>query len=226
MDTYANYRRFRTTTDSSTVTSIVTIRRFRSAGDARGARPTLSCCQPTPNLGSTCIWCSPDGNGVVIPRLPRVRRGPPIRPEGYPTVASGGPEITAPRIDSEARRRLRGRQGGTPEFDYPRGTTTSPNYSAPTAFPSAGSPGGRRRRYSDDANTLLSRYITGESRIMLHRNIQDRVQTIAPFLHLDREPYAVINGGRLDARRLHHERLVSHSSRNPTAATSITSAIQ
>ena len=32
---------------------------------------------------------------------------------------------------------------------------------------------------------------------MLHRNIQDRVRTIAPFLQLDRDPYVVISDGRL-----------------------------
>ena len=51
--------------------------------------------------------------------------------------------------------------------------------------------------YFDDVNILLSRYITSESRILLHRNIQDRVQTIAPFLQLDRDPYVVISDGRL-----------------------------
>ena len=32
---------------------------------------------------------------------------------------------------------------------------------------------------------------------MLHRNIQDRVATLAPFLHLDHDPYVVISNGRL-----------------------------
>ena len=36
-----------------------------------------------------------------------------------------------------------------------------------------------------------------ESRILLHRNIQDRVETIAPFLRLDHDPYVVISDGRL-----------------------------
>jgi len=39
--------------------------------------------------------------------------------------------------------------------------------------------------------------MTGESRILLHRNIHDRVRTIAPFLQLDRDPYVVISDGRL-----------------------------
>jgi hypothetical protein len=49
----------------------------------------------------------------------------------------------------------------------------------------------------DDLNILLSDYLIGESRIMLHRNIRDRVETIAPFLKLDRDPYMVISEGRL-----------------------------
>lgn len=32
---------------------------------------------------------------------------------------------------------------------------------------------------------------------MLHRNIKDRVETIAPILKLDRDPYMVISEGRL-----------------------------
>ena len=46
-------------------------------------------------------------------------------------------------------------------------------------------------------NILLSGYLTGESRIILHRNIQERVRTIAPFLRLDHDPYLVASGGRL-----------------------------
>ena len=44
---------------------------------------------------------------------------------------------------------------------------------------------------------MLSGYITAESRILLRRNIQDRVRTIAPVLQLDRDPYMVVSDGRL-----------------------------
>ena len=43
----------------------------------------------------------------------------------------------------------------------------------------------------------MSGYITAESRILFRRNIQERVRAIAPFLRLDRDPYLVINDGRL-----------------------------
>src|SRR6185436_15640 len=48
-----------------------------------------------------------------------------------------------------------------------------------------------------DPNILISSYITGESRIMFRRAIQERVRTIAPFLRLDQDPYLVISEGRL-----------------------------
>jgi uncharacterized membrane protein (UPF0182 family) len=49
----------------------------------------------------------------------------------------------------------------------------------------------------NDVNLLLSSYVTGDSRIMIRRNIQERVRTIAPFLRLDHDPYLVISDGRL-----------------------------
>jgi uncharacterized membrane protein (UPF0182 family) len=39
--------------------------------------------------------------------------------------------------------------------------------------------------------------ISGESRILFHRNIAERVQEIAPFLTFDRDPYLVLADGRL-----------------------------
>src|SRR5262249_60462404 len=49
----------------------------------------------------------------------------------------------------------------------------------------------------NDVNLVLSSYITSDSRIMIRRNIQERVRTIAPFLRLDHDPYLVISDGRL-----------------------------
>ena len=49
----------------------------------------------------------------------------------------------------------------------------------------------------DGIRLLLSEYPTHESRIMFHRNIVDRVHTLAPFLELDNDPYIVLANGRL-----------------------------
>ncbi|TET52626.1 MAG: UPF0182 family protein [Actinobacteria bacterium] len=48
-----------------------------------------------------------------------------------------------------------------------------------------------------DINILISGAINSKSRIMLRRNILDRVQTIAPFISFDDDPYVVIDKGRL-----------------------------
>ena len=48
-----------------------------------------------------------------------------------------------------------------------------------------------------DLNLVLSNYITDESRIMLRRQIRQRVDAIAPFLQYDSDPYMVISAGKL-----------------------------
>jgi uncharacterized membrane protein (UPF0182 family) len=48
-----------------------------------------------------------------------------------------------------------------------------------------------------DLNVAISDSLTSESRILFRRNIQDRIETLAPFLTLDRDPYLVIADGRL-----------------------------
>jgi uncharacterized protein len=44
---------------------------------------------------------------------------------------------------------------------------------------------------------LFTQNFTPESRVLLHRRVQDRVKRIAPFLDYDRDPYIVISEGRL-----------------------------
>lgn len=48
-----------------------------------------------------------------------------------------------------------------------------------------------------DMKFLLSSDITSNSRILINRNIVSRVRKIAPFLKYDRNPYIVINNGKL-----------------------------
>jgi uncharacterized membrane protein (UPF0182 family) len=142
------------------------------------------------------------GNGVVM--SPVTRKSAEGLPLFYlhdiPPVASGGPEIQEPRIYyGEETDTYVVSKGSTPEFDYPKGKDNV--YAAYDG--TGGVPvGGIMRRllfawYFNDVNLLLSSYITGDSRIMLRRNIQERVRTIAPFLRLDHDPYLVISDGRL-----------------------------
>ena len=143
-------------------------------------------------------------HGVGAVMSPVTRKSPEGLPIFYlkdiPPVADGGPPITQPRIyfgqgaDSYVIVK-----GGTPEFDHPKGKDNAyTTYEGADGIPI----GGTAWRslfawYFDDVNILLSGYIADESRILLHRDIQDRVRTIAPFLQLDRDPYLAISDGRL-----------------------------
>ena len=142
------------------------------------------------------------GNGVVM--SPVTRKSAEGLPLFYlhdiPPVATGGPEIHEPRIYyGEETDSYVVVKGSTPEFDYPKGKDNA--YAAYDG--TGGVPvGGIAQRilfawYFSDVNLLLSSYITGNSRIMFRRNIQERVRTIAPFLRLDHDPYLVISEGRL-----------------------------
>ena len=143
------------------------------------------------------------GNGVVM--SPVTRKTTEGLPDFYlkdipPAVSDGAPAVTEPRIYfGQGDNGYAIVRGSTPEFDYPKG-----NDNVYTTYDGAdgvaiGGIGWRTlfAWYFDDVNILLSRYITNASKILFHRNIQDRVRTIAPFLQLDHDPYIVISGGRL-----------------------------
>ena len=48
-----------------------------------------------------------------------------------------------------------------------------------------------------DPNLVLSSLITDESRILIYRNVRDRVLRAAPFLSLDHDPYPAVVDGRV-----------------------------
>jgi uncharacterized protein len=142
------------------------------------------------------------GNGVVMsPVTRKSAEGLPLfYLQDIPPVATGGPAISEPRLYfGQAEERYVIVKGATPEFDYPKGKD---NVYAAYDGADGVSIGDTARRglfswYYGDPNILLTEYITSESRILLHRNIQDRVRTISPVLRLDHDPYIVVSGGRL-----------------------------
>ncbi|MGH9085080.1 MAG: UPF0182 family protein, partial [Acidimicrobiales bacterium] len=48
-----------------------------------------------------------------------------------------------------------------------------------------------------DGNPLISDQVTSGSKILMIRDVRERVATIAPFLHYDADPYPVISEGRI-----------------------------
>jgi uncharacterized membrane protein (UPF0182 family) len=142
------------------------------------------------------------GNGVVMsPVTRKSSEGLPLfYLQDIPPLATGGPAISEPRLYfGQAEERYAIVKGSTPEFDYPKGKDNV--YAAYDGADGVAIGDVARRGlfswYYGDPNILLTEYITSESRILLHRNIQDRVRTIAPVLRLDHDPYIVVSGGRL-----------------------------
>ncbi|MFQ5716117.1 MAG: UPF0182 family protein, partial [Nitrospinales bacterium] len=87
----------------------------------------------------------------------------------------------------------------TKEFDYPEGEkNVYKNYEGKGGVPVASF--FRKLLLSahlKTMKTLFSEDIHEESRVLLYRNITDRLKNVAPFLKLDRDPYLVISEGRL-----------------------------
>ncbi len=85
------------------------------------------------------------------------------------------------------------------EFDYPRGDENAFTTYEGTGGVPIGSYWDRLMfalRFGD-MNILLTDALTNESRVLFNRHIQTRVRRIAPFLMLDKDPYAVIADGKI-----------------------------
>lgn len=111
-----------------------------------------------------------------------------------------------------------------PEFDYPRGEEN-----VYVKYPGQGgvkwSSFWRRFIYGwkfDGTRLFMSTYPTGESRIMFHRHIIERVRLLAPFLEFDDDPYIVLADGQLywmiDAYTISSDYPYSESFASATAA--------
>jgi len=142
------------------------------------------------------------GNGAVM--SPVTRKSTEGLPFFYlrdiPPVADGGPKIDEPRIYfGEESDDYVVVKASIPEFDYPKGKdNVYAAYDGSGGVP-IGALGWRTlfAYYFNDANLVLSSYITADSRIMIRRNISERIRTIAPFLRLDHDPYLVVSNGRM-----------------------------
>lgn len=85
------------------------------------------------------------------------------------------------------------------EFDYPKGDENAFTTYEGTGGVSVGSLWDRLMfalRFGD-INILLTDALSSESRVLFNRQIQTRIQRIAPFLMLDQDPYPVITDGKI-----------------------------
>jgi uncharacterized membrane protein (UPF0182 family) len=131
-----------------------------------------------------------------------------VTPEGLPSlfiqdippVSSVGIEIDRPEVYyGELTDRFVLVQTDADEFDYPNG-----DQNAYTKYEGKGGVaiGSTLRKtlfslYYQSFDILLSNYLNADSKIMFRRQVKERVSTLAPFLHLDRDPYIVVADGRM-----------------------------
>lgn len=142
------------------------------------------------------------GFGVAASRVNEVTStGQPVLSlKDIPTYATvSGMNITEPRIYyGELTNDYAVVNTASLEFDYPEGSSNKENaYTGTGGIPLTTA---NKVLFSINKGTLkflLSSDITSQSKILIHRNILDRVKTIAPFLRYDNDPYLVISEGKL-----------------------------
>ncbi|CAE6763301.1 UPF0182 family membrane protein [Paraburkholderia haematera] len=203
MDTYAQLQEIRTYYKFFSVD----IDRYRLDAGYRQVMLSARELEPSMLSANAQTWVNlhllfTHGNGVVMsPVTEKSTEGlPSFYLQDIPPVTHGGPAIREPRLYfGEGGEGYVIVKGSVAEFDYPKGKdNVYASYSGSDGI-AIGSVA-RRSLFAwefDDPNILLTGYITNASRILLHRNIQDRVRTIAPFLTLDHDPYLVVSNGRL-----------------------------
>jgi uncharacterized protein len=134
-----------------------------------------------------------------------------VTPEGSPIFAledipvTGSIDLQEPRIYYAEETKVPFVVVGTgvDEFDFPQAAQGEAQF-ARTRYAGKGGIeiGGLLRRTAfawryRDVNLLISGLITGDSRILINTEIEDRVKKIAPFLKYDHDPYSAVVDGRL-----------------------------
>lgn len=87
----------------------------------------------------------------------------------------------------------------TPEFDHPSGgENVTTRYQGRGGIQLGGLLGRLAFGWTHfGTRFVFSSYPTPDSRVMIRRTVRDRVHRVAPFLHLDADPYLVLAEGRL-----------------------------
>jgi hypothetical protein len=154
-------------------------------------------------------WINPHfiythGFGAVVAEVNK------ITPEGLPVllVKNAPPEIKSPGFQLTRPEIYYGEKTQDPvfvhtareEFDYPSGDQNKySTYQGTGGFPVTSFLMKVAAAISQgEPNIVFTGYLTGQSRMMIYRNVQARLTHIAGFLHWDQDPYLVItDDGRL-----------------------------
>jgi uncharacterized protein len=154
-------------------------------------------------------WINPrfiytHGFGVVVSEVNK------ITPDGLPIllIENAPPEVKSPGFRITRPEIYFGESTQDPvfvhtareEFDYPSGDQNKySTYQGTGGFPVGSLVMRTAAAISQgEPNIIFTGYLTGQSRMMIHRNVKDRLAHLAGFLHWDPDPYLVItDDGRL-----------------------------
>jgi len=142
------------------------------------------------------------GYGVVVSPVNRVTEEglPELLIKDIPPKSSIATKVTRPEVYyGEEANDYVVVNTKEPEFDYPKGDKNEyANYagSGGVVLDSALKKLAMTLRFRS-AKLFLTDSITPQSRLMMYRNIHDRVRTIAPFLEYDEDPYVAVSDGKL-----------------------------
>ncbi len=138
------------------------------------------------------------GYGVVVNPVNKISGEglPELLIKDIPPVSSVNLDITRPEIYyGEITKDYVIVKTKAKEFDYPKGDeNVYSTYAGNGGMPVSSL--WRRILFSikySNPQILLTTNLTPESRIMINRNIQERVKKVAPFLSYDKDPYMVIS---------------------------------
>ena len=154
-------------------------------------------------------WVNPrfiytHGFGVVVSEVNK------ITPDGLPVllIENAPPEIKSPGFQLTRPEIYYGESTQDPvfvhtareEFDYPSGDQNKySTYQGTGGFPIGSFLLKTAAAISQgEPNMIFTGYLTGQSRMMIYRKVQERLAHLAPFLNWDPDPYLVItDDGRL-----------------------------
>ena len=142
------------------------------------------------------------GSGIVMsPVNAKDTEGLPVFfLKDIPTTSKVGLKIDQPGIYyGEEQDNYVVVKANTPEFDYPHGADNVFGYYQSDAGIKMSGIASRLvfSYYFKDLNLLVSDTIQSDSKILIRRNIRDRIERLAPFLVQDRDPYIVLHDGKL-----------------------------
>jgi len=153
-----------------------------------------------------------DVNRITPDGLPRL-----FIQDAPPKVTAEGLKLTRPEIYyGEVAHEPIFVPSSQPEFNYPSGSDNVQNhYDGSGGFPIKSMAMRTVAAIAyNDWNIILTSYLQNDSRIMIRRKVTDRVETLAPFLLWDTDPYLII---RTDGKLVWMIDGYSTSSRHPYA---------